>query len=122
MESNEIAEKEIKRRRYCVECESDADTESKGSDGSYDYYRCKKCGLTWRHTHRSEDVIFQKGFLQEQLMKVDALLKHKRELCKMYPDAIALRISYDSLMGHRKILVSAIEMIHSPVQFESIED
>jgi hypothetical protein len=46
------------------------------------------------------------------------------QIGKKYPSAIALRISYDSLMGHRKILVSAIEMIHSPVQFqfESIED
>jgi len=66
----------------------------------------------------SEDVIFQKGFLQEQLMKVDALLREKREICKKYPTAIALRISYDSLMAHRTNLVSAIEMIHSPIQFE----
>ena len=70
----------------------------------------------------SIDVMFQKGFLQEQLIKVDDLLREKRELCLEYPAAIALRISYDSLMGHRKILVSAIEMVHSPVQFESVED
>lgn len=122
MEINKKPENEIKQRRCCVNCESDADTTFTVSDGSYDYYRCNKCGLTWIHTQPTEDVIFQKGFLQEQLMKVDALLKQKRELCKKYPTAIALRISYDSLMGHRKILVSAIEMIHSPVQFESIED
>lgn len=119
---NEIAEKEIAKRMYCIECESDVDTITNGSDVIYDYFKCSKCGLSWSHTHRTEDVIFQKGFLQEQLMKVDALLKQKREVCNKYPTAIALRISYDSLMGHRKILVSAIEMIHSPVQFESIED
>lgn len=121
METNETARKEISKWMYCVECESDADTMTNGSDAQYDYFKCAKCGSIWRHPHQTEDVIFQKGFLQEQLMKVDALLNQKRELCKKYPTAIALRISYDSLMGHRKILVSAIEMIHSPVQFESIE-
>ena len=121
MEPNETAKKEIAKRMYCTTCESDADTMTDGSDATYDYFKCAKCGLTWRHSHQTEDVIFQKGFLQEQLMKVDALLKEKRELCKKYPTTIALRISYDSLMSHRKILVSAIEMIHSPIQFESIE-
>jgi hypothetical protein len=96
---DEVYKKEIARRMYCA-----------------------KCGLTWKHTHQTDDVIFQKGFLQEQLMKVDAMLRQKRELCKKYPTSIALRISYDSLTNHRKILVSTIGMVHSPIQFESIEN
>jgi len=117
---NKIAEKEIIERRYCIECKSDVDTEHDKSDAEYDYYQCKKCGSVWRHPHLPEDSIFKKGYLQEHLMEVDALLKENREFCQKYPTDIALRISYDSLTSHRKIIVSTIEMTHSPVQFESI--
>ena len=65
--------------------------------------------------------VFQKGYLQSNLMKVDALLKEHRELCHKYLDNLALRVSYDSLMSHRKMLLIAIEMISSPVPFVSNE-
>ena len=103
----------VQHKRYLTECEVAVECYEKTENN-------RKCNEV--QVMKPEDVIFQKGFLQEQLVKVDALLREKRELCKKYPSAIALRISYDSLMCHRKILVSAIEMIHSPVQFESIED
>lgn len=117
----EITDKEKDNRMFCQVCESDADSTLEFSDTKYDYYKCNKCGLTWKHPHLDEDNMTQKGFLQDQITIIDTLIRNNREMCRRYPTNLALRLSYDSLNGHRKVLITSIEMIQSPVPFESIE-
>jgi len=111
----------VVKRRLCVECDSDADVTTERTDSEFEYFRCKKCGLEWRHRLFPEEQIAKKGHLQRQLMKLDGLIRGSREMVETYPNDLAVRLELDGLLSHRKVILIAIEMVHSPVIFEDID-
>lgn len=106
-------------REFCAFCESNADTIAESVDSEFEYFHCKKCGATWKHPVLTEERIIKKGYLQDQLTKIDALIRDNRELGNAYPNDLALRLNLTSLLNHRNILCIEIEMVHSPIQFSS---
>lgn len=118
---NKIPKNEIVKRRYCVECNSDAKAFQTKSDGEYDYYLCGRCGSVWKYPCVPEDVVALKKFLEEQLAKVDALIEKHGELSDKYPNNFSLKVAYESLIAHRRILCTGIEIIKLPVPPENIE-
>jgi ribosomal protein S26 len=114
-------DKEVARRRYCVECRSDADVITERTDSEYEYFHCKKCGLEWRHRLLPKEQIVKKGHLQSQMSKLDSLIHESRGLVEKYPNDLALRLNLGGLLGHRRVLLIAIEMVHSPIPFEDID-
>jgi hypothetical protein len=109
------------KRRLCVECDSDADVTTERTDSEFEYFRCKKCGLEWRHRLLPKEQIVKKGHLQSQMSKLDSLIHESRGLVEKYPNDLALRLNLGGLLGHRKVLLIAIEMVHSPIPFEDID-
>jgi hypothetical protein len=54
-------------------------------------------------------------------MKQDELIRGSREMVETYPNDLAVRLELDGLLSHRKVILIAIEMVHSPVVFEDID-
>ena len=109
-------------RKFCAFCKSNADAIAESVDSEFEYFCCKKCSEKWKHPVLTEERIIKKGYLQDQLTKIDALIRDNRELGNTYPNDLALRLNLTSLLNHRNVLCIEIEMVHSPIQFSTDEE
>jgi len=118
---DKAVEIKIKENRYCVNCESDAETVRTMSDIEYDHYLCKKCGSIWKHPCIPGDVTALKEFLEEQFEKVDVLIESYRGFREKHPNNPSIYVAFDSLAAHHRILCTAIEMLDqsTPSTFEN---
>ncbi|MDD5454056.1 MAG: hypothetical protein PHW62_00950 [Candidatus Ratteibacteria bacterium] len=122
MDENKELKKEKNRRKYCKTCKSGCDSGAVSVDADFEHYRCRKCGDTWAYPVLKEERIIKKGFLQNQLIQVDALIHDNMRLVKRYPNDLALQLALTGLMNHRQMLCLELEMIHSPVPFSTNAD